>query len=262
MKFTALPLLAFCAAAFLSPATAQAEDILTIIEREAETPTRIAPVTIPYSYTLALSMKGTDGDKVSDVQAVLRIDPNQPPGARAQVMSSNDPENEVFQEFLAELENPEKEMAEKAKSFWCGTLNNKSPLSPSDIQIISETDTEAVIIPRAEKLAELLMQSEEDEDPGKQERKLKKKLTERIKGQMTLSKPTGDITGFSATMTRPIKMMVVAKMKTMTAQQSCTLAPNGFYHLSNMQMEVSGKALGKAFGQEMSFQVTDLKPVP
>ena len=44
--------------------------------------------------------------------------------------------------------------------------------------------------------------------------------------------------------------------------QSCALAPNGFYHLSDMKMNVEGKAMGSRFGQNMTFAVSDLTPQP
>ena len=91
---------------------------------------------------------------------------------------------------------------------------------------------------------------------------MKKKLMERIDGQVTISKPTAQMKGFEVTMTRPLTMMVVAKLKTMDVAQSCALAPNGFYHFSEMTLNVEGKAMGSRFGQNMTLRVTDLSPLP
>jgi len=55
------------------------------------------------------------------------------------------------------------------------------------------------------------MQSDsEDEEMGKQERKMAKKLLKRIDGQMTLSKPQAELQNFQVKMTEPMSMMLVA----------------------------------------------------
>jgi len=112
-----LLLTALCAAPFFitSSAQAQSNDILSILARQSETPARAEPTTINFSYTMNLDMISFEGDKTSEVQAVLRVDPTQPGGSRAQIISTTDPENESFVEFLKEIEDPEKTMAEQAE---------------------------------------------------------------------------------------------------------------------------------------------------
>jgi len=248
-----------------APAQAQAQsnDILSILARQTETPGRAEPTTIDYSYTMNLDIKSFEGDKSSEVQAVLRVDPTQPGGSRAQVISANDPENESFVEFLKEIEDPEKTMAEQADGFWCGVMDGDAEFNPDDFQVISETETEAIIKPKPGTLTKFLMQSDsEDEEMGKQERKMAKKLLKRIDGQMTLSKPQAELRNFQVKMTEPMSMMLVAKLKVMDVEQDCALAPNGFYHMSTMNMNVEGKALGKKFGQKMDIRITELTPLP
>ena len=63
-------------------------------------------------------------------------------------------------------------------------------------------------------------------------------------------------------MTRPMTIMLVAKLKVMTVEQSCALAPNGHYHTANLKMNVEGKALGSGFGQAMDMKISDLTPLP
>jgi len=258
-------LTALCAAPFFiaSPAQAQSNDILSILARQSETPARAEPTTIDYSYTMNLDMTSFEGDKTSEVQAVLRVDPTQPGGSRAQVISTTDPENESFVDFLKEIEDAEKTMAERADGFWCGPFDGDADFNPDDFEVVSETETEAIIKPKAGTLAALLMQSDsEDEEIGKQERKMAKKLLDRVEGQISLSKPHAELRGFQVNMTRPMTMMVVAKLKAMNVEQDCALAPNGFYHMSTMNMNVEGKALGKEFGQKMDIKISDLQPLP
>ena len=246
---------------FLSTA-AQAEDILSILARKADTPARTAPETIPYSYTLTLDVKERDGKDLSEGQAVLRIDPTQPPGSRAQIITANDIESEALQNFLKEVEDEDNTMAKQASGFWCGSSDPEpqSDFDPANFTVLSETDTEAVLKPHVEKLAELLMDADENGD--KEDRKMMKRLMKRIEGEVTLAKPSAELMGFKVSMTRPMTMMLVAKLKEMDVEQSCALAPNGHYHLSHLKMNVAGKALGSRFGQDIDMQVSELAPLP
>ena len=260
MKKTALSCLALCLPLIAS--SAHAEDIMSILARQAETPPRISPTTINYTYTLTLDIKDREGKDVSEVQAILRVDPTQPPGERAEVISSSDPDSESLEDFLKEVEDPENTMSKQADGFWCGSNADEADpdFGPEDFIVISEDETQAVIQPDMVKLAELLMQSDDNAD--KNGRKMMKKLLKRIEGEVTLSKPSGEMKGFSVRMTRPMTMMVVAKLKKMDVEQTCELAPNGHFHISTLTMNVEGKALGSRFGQELYMQISDLTPLP
>lgn len=249
-----------------SAAPVQAEDILSILARQSEAPTRLAPKTIAYSYTLTVDLKQSEGKDVTEGQAVLRIDPSQLPGARAQIISTSDAENEALIEFLKEIEDPDNTIEKQAEEFWCGDSEAESEGAAdfisdlSNVSVIFEDETQAVLRPDMEKLADLLMESDENENKG--DRKMAKKLLKRIEGDITLAKPSGEMKGFSVRMTRPMTIMLVAKLKVMTVEQSCALAPNGHYHTSTLQMNVEGKALGSKFGQEMDIRISDLTPLP
>lgn len=260
MKYLALTSLACCLPLIAS--SAQAEDIMTILERKADAPTRTAPETINYTYTLTLDVKEREGKDVSEGQAVLRIDPSQPPGSRADIISASDANSEALQDFLKEIEDEDNTMEKQAEGFWCGEADTEtqSDFTPENFTVVSEDETQAVLRPKPEKLAELLMQADDDAD--KNGRKMMKKLVKRIDGDVTLSKPSGEIKGFSVRMTRPMTMMVVAKLKTMTIEQTCELAPNGHYRIGTMIMNVEGKALGSRFGQELDMRISDLTPLP
>lgn len=254
----------------LLAAPAQAEDILSILERKAEMPDRFAPETIDYVYTLTLDIKSREGKDLSEAQAVLRVDPTQPPGARAKIISASDAESEALQDFLKEVEDPDNTMTKQADGFWCGesraasdTESDEAPGiadDPSLLTVLSETETEAVLRPDMPKLAQLLMQS--DENAEKNGRKMMKKLMKRIEGEVTLSKPSGDMKGFSVRMTRPMTMMIVAKLNVMNVDQVCELAPNGHYRIGTLKMNVEGKAVGSRFGQVLDMRITDLTPIP
>ena len=265
MKYLALTSLALCLP--LIATSAQAEDIMSILARKAEMPVRLTPQTIPYSYTLTVDIKAREGKDLSEGQAVFRIDPTQPAGSRAKTISISDADNEALQDFLKEIEDPDNTMPKQAEGFWCGdseaeTEDDAQTLAsdPSVLSVIFEDETEAVLRPDMPKLAQLLMQSNDNAD--KNGRKMMKKLLKRIEGEFTLAKPSGEMKGFSVRMTRPMTMMIVAKLKEMDVTQTCALAPNGHYHTSTMKMNVAGKAMGSRFGQNLDMKISELTPLP
>jgi len=260
MKY--LSLIAFSLSLPLISTAAQAEDILSILASKTDTAHRAAPETIPYSYTLTLDVKEREGKDLSEGQAVLRIDPTQPPGSRTQIITASDIESKALQNFLKEIEDEDNTMAKQASGFWCGSSGPKpqSEFEPESFIVLSEDDSQAVLKPDVEKLAELLMDADENGD--KEDGKMMKRLMKRIEGEVTLAKPSAEMTGFKVRMTRPMTMMLVAKLKEMDVEQSCALAPNGHYHLSHLKMNVAGKAMGSRFGQEIDMKVSELTPLP
>ena len=267
MKHLPITALALCLPMLSVPA--QAEDIMSILARKADMPARLAPKTIAYSYTVSVNIKARQGKDISEGQAILRIDPSKTSDERIQIVSISDPENEALQDFLEDGENPDSTPEERAKDFWCGKSEEGSEDDPdftsdlSKITVVYEDEKEAVLRPDFPSLTKLLIQSDgKPEDADKDARKMAKKLLERIDGEFTLAKPSGEVKGFSVRMTRPMTMKLIAKIKEMDLKQTCELAPNGHYYRSAMKMNVQGKALGIGFGQEIDMRISDLTPLP
>jgi len=106
-----------------------------------------------------------------------------------QIISISDPENEALQDFLKDSEDPDDTPEKRAEEFWCGDSGAEPENEPaltsdlSNLTVISENETEAVLQPDMKNLAKLLMQSDGNpEEAGKDERKMAKKLLERIEG--------------------------------------------------------------------------------
>lgn len=243
---------------------AQANDILSILETQSQSDMTAAepPKNIPYRYTVTADLMTMEGDDISQGAAVLQIDPSQPAGQRTTLISADDPETPALLDFIKEIEKPKTDMESMADDFWCGSASSSDDFDASTFTVLSETDTEAVLKPNPGTLTELLMQSDADEDMDKQERKMMKKLVDRIDGELILSKPDAQMKGFRVNMTRSMTIMMIAKVKKMEIEQSCSLAPNGFRYASNMKMSVRGKALGTEFGQDMDIRISDLVPLP
>ncbi len=253
----------FALSLFFMASPAQAEDILSILAKKAETPGPLAPDTIDYSYTLTVDIQEREGKDVSEGQAVWRVDPTQPAGYRTEIISISDLENKSLINFRKEIEDEDNTLSKQAEGFWCGSSDAEAyaEFDPEHFTVISEDETQAVLVPKPGKLAELMVM-ESDGNADKSDRKMMKKLMERIEGEMTLSKPSGEMKGFSVRMTRPLTMMLVAKLKVMTVEQSCELAPNGHYRISALKLNVEGKAMGSRFGQNLDMRISDLTPLP
>jgi len=255
--------LAFSVPSIIVSTPAQAEDIMSILERQQSQIDRpLPPKYIPYSYTVSLDFTEIEGKKSSNIKAVLRIDPSQPAGSRATIVTASDPENEGLEDFIKDIENPKVKPKSQAENFWCGETESDDDVELSDFQVVSETETEATLRPNPGMMAEMMMQSDDEEGMSKRERKMAKKLAERIDGEFVLSKPDAKIKSFKMWMTRPMKVMTIAKIKEMNMTQNCVAAPNGFMRVSQMNMTTRGKALGSTFGQDMKIELSDLTPLP
>lgn len=256
-------LIAFALGTFLAP-SAQAEDIMSILERQSQLERPAPPKLNPYNYTLNVTMSGQEGnDTKAPFTAKLFIDPSLSAEERVTILStSSEDYNDEFKDFLKELQSPETTPEDLAEEFWCESqdddLFDAGELSSDAFTVISETPTEAVIKPNLALMAEIMMDGEDEEDMSKSERKMMKKMMKRLDGEFVLSKPDVRLKEFKIWLTRPMTMAVIAKIKEMEVMQSCAVAPNGFSYINSMAMRVKAKALGVGVEQNMDVRVSDL----
>lgn len=256
-------LTAFAFITLLAPA-AHAEDILSIIERQSQVEQPRPPALNPYNYTVDVVMSGREGKEVKQpFTAKLLIDPSAAPESRVSMMSaSNEEHPDEFKELLEEIRNPENSPEDMAEEFWCESGDNElfddEDISVDDFTVVSETATEAVIKPNLALMAEIMMDGDDDEEMSKSERKMMKKMMERLDGEFVLSKPDARLKSLKIWLTRPITMAIVAKIKEMEVTQSCAMAPNGFTYQESMTMRVKAKALGVGMEQNMDIKVSGL----
>lgn len=242
------------------PSTAYAEDILSIMKRRSESSRPTPPDTNPYNYTIDITMSGQEGDDVSPpFTAKMRINPAADPEHRATIIFTSSPEySDDFKEMLKEIRNPELDSVKFSEDFWCESANDDDEFSEDDFSVISQTQTEAVIRPNLQHMAELMMDSEADEDMSKSERKMMKKMMERLDGEFIVSKPDGNLKQFKIWLTRPMTVKVIAKIKKMQVEQNCAMAPNGFNYVDRFSMNVRLKALGINVVKKMDIKVSEL----
>lgn len=246
---------------FTSPA--QAEDIRSILERKSMVVRPSPPALNPYNYTVDVVMSGREGKDVQEsFTAKLLIDPSALPDARASILSSSKKDHpDEFKDFLKEIESPDVSAEDLAEDFWCESGDDElfdDDTSADGFTVISETATEAVIKPNLALMAEIMMDGDDEEEVSKSDRKLMKKMMERLDGEFVLSKPDVRLKRMKIWLTRPITMKVVAKIKEMEVTQSCALAPNGFTYTDSMTMRVKAKALGMGMEQNMNIKISGL----
>jgi len=243
---------------------AQAEDIRSILERQSNVEQAAPPSTVPYNYTVDVVMSGREGkEQAGPFTAKLLVDPSAAPEGRVTILStSSDEYGEEFEAFLKDMQNPDMSAQDLADEFWCESGKNElfegDDLSVDDFTVVSETSTEAVIKPNLAFMAEIMMDSDEDEDMSKSQRKMMNKMMERLDGEFVLSKPDGRLRRMKVWLTRPLTMKVVAKLKEMEVTKSCAMAPNGFTYTDSMTMRVKAKALGMAVEQNMDIKISGL----
>ncbi|CAM3831090.1 hypothetical protein [Litorimonas haliclonae] len=227
----------------------------------------VAPENIPYDYTVDFQIN-EPGDDASDTPftAVLTIRPALTGDERVTVISqSNDERPEALKELLTKITSLETSQADLAKEFWCEDDDNgllSEDFSGDDFTVVRETETEVVLRPDIQKLAEIMMSSDDFLENGDGDRKIIKKLLDRLDGEFTLSKQDAHLKHFKIWMTRPMRVKLIAKIKELELTQSCAIAPNGVAYKSATSMHLRVKALGTSVVQDMNIVVRDLKPIP
>lgn len=244
-------------------APAQAEDIFDILAREAAMDQAEPPAFVPYRHTVDVIVSGSKGDTIhTPLAAKLRIDPSQPPGERVVILEqTEDARGEMekaLREMIEEIEDEDRTPAAQAQSFWC----NPGGALPTaeDFAVVAETETTARLRPTPERMVSLFMQTGDRELDSK-ERSMAKKLVDRLEGELVYDKPSGKIASASFHITRPMTVLLIAKIKQMKLEQGCTIAPNGHPYVSNFSMNVDVKALGKEITNNMAITVSELEPI-
>ena len=237
----------------------QADDISSILERQSRVQRPAPPSVIPYNYTVDLvASAGESKNAKAPFRAKLLINPSASPDNRVTIIStSSDDYHEEFEGFLEKMQNPETSAEELAEGFWCESADN-TLFDEDGFAVISETASEAVIKPNRALMAEIMMDTDDDEDISKSERRIMKKMMERLDGEFVLSKPDAQLKSIKIWLTRPITIAVVAKIKEMEFSQSCALAPNGFPYIDSMTMHLTAQTLGVRMEENINIKISDL----
>jgi hypothetical protein len=260
MTFKTISLLSLAAVLGLS-APAYAENIFDILARKEATGAADIPQYVPYRHTVDVIVSGSKGDNIhAPLVAKLRIDPSRPAGERVTILEqSEDARGEMekaLREMIEEIEDADRTPAAQAQSFWCNA--GGAVPTPEDFSVIEETDSLARLKPSPERMVSLFIQSGDRELDSK-ERSMAKKLSDRLEGEIVYDKPSGLIRSGAFNITRPMTVLLIAKIRQMEMVQKCSIAPNGHPYISSFSMDVGVTALGKKITNVMELTVGDLE---
>ena len=87
-----------------------------------------------------------------------------------------------------------------------------------------------------------------------------KKIIKRMKLQMHLTKPDVRLSKMRIWLNKPMRIMIVARIKEMDMTMSCDLAPNGYYYRSRQNLMMEMSALGSKFNTDSSQTIIELIP--
>lgn len=255
-----LPLMSLLAVLGLS-VPVQAADIFDILAQNAASGEAEPPKFVPYRHTVNVVVSGSKGDDIhAPLIAKLRIDPSLPAGERVTILEqSEDARGEMekaLREMIEEIEDEDRTPAAQAQSFWCNP--GGSVPTADDFTVIEQTDTAARLKPTPERLVSLFMQTG-DRELDRKERSMAKKLSDRLDGELIYDKPSGKIRSGQFNITRPMTVLLVAKIRKMDMTQGCSLAPNGHPYISRFSMDVVVTAMGKKITNVMDISVGELE---
>lgn len=238
-----------------------ATDFFDQVQAQADAGDWQPPQYVPYRHMVDVVVSGSKGDNIHEpLTAKLRIDPSLPPGERVTILQrSEDARGEMdkaLDEMIEEIEDEGRTPAVQAQSFWCNA--GGAVPSPDDFEIIDDTETHIHLRPTPERRVSLFMQTG-DRELDRKERSMAKKLSDRLDGAVVYNKETGRISSAHFHITRPMTVLLIAKIREMKMTQGCTLAPNGHPYVSSFQMDVRVTALGQTITNIMDLTVGDLE---
>ncbi len=274
----------FLAPCFYAPIS-HAESITEVLERSKTIKPPPAPETFPYSYTANFSLDMSEGKEDSIFQAQYKVNPNAPAGERVSVISaSSETYHTIFQDHIDGLEREEMTSQKAASDLWCQSAddeddgsNDLSGLFDNDPpQIIAEDDTQAVLRMPFSKIADSLDLDiniggepdkvdddvnleekgvEDKEDNAKKDKAREKannsakktadKFFKRMEAELVIDKPQGRLRNMRMWLPKPMRIMLIAKVKKMDFSISCEPAPNGHLYRGHYGIEMNISALGK-----------------
>ena len=227
--------------------TASAQDVRALFEAPRAEP----PAHVPYRYVLDVTATyGENDDPDQTATATIAVDATQPPGKRATFVSRTDDTKDLTKiidgvvEGIEDTDNTPERMSE---SFYC-------TLDATGFEVAREDGVHAVVKPDYDSMVAVMRK---DGTP----KGIAKKLAERLDGEIVLRKPDLGIVSTRFRMTRPMKVMLVAKIREMEITQACTPSPDGFMRSEEFGMSTRVSAMGKDTRTSMQMTVRDLQPV-
>ena len=257
--------IAFTALSALLSTPAFASDIFEIAAENRASGATKTPETVPYLHTVDVTVSGSKGDEIREpVTARLRIDPSQPEGSRVTILSRTNEDakdmNKALEDLIEQIE--ENDLEDQVDGFWCSARDSEDfPISPENFTVLSEENGVTRLRPVPERKVQLMMGEDDIDELDGRDRAIAKKLIDRLDGELRLSSVDGQMAGMSFEMTRPMSVMLIAKIKQMAMDVECDRAPNGYPYVSRFSMYVEAGAFGQDMVNDMELIVSDLTPI-
>lgn len=253
------------AAATLCAPSVQASDIFEITAQNRASGATQTPSTVPYIHTVDVHVSGRKGDKVREpVTARLRIDPSQPEGSRVTLLSRSDADEEDMNNALEDLieQIEDNDLEDQADGFWCSARDSEAfPITPENFTVMSDADGTTRLQPTPDRMVQLMMGEDDLSELDGRERGIAKKLDDRLDGELRLDSADGHMQGMHFRMTRPMTVMLIAKIREMEMEVDCERAPNGYPFVSRFFMHVEAGAFGQNMVSDMELFVSELTPI-
>lgn len=257
--------LACTALAALLSAPAFASDIFEIAAANRASGAMNAPKTVPYLHTVDVTVSGRKGDEVREpVTARLRIDPSQPQGSRVTILSRTNEDvkdmNKALEDVIEQIEENEPE--EQAEGFWCSARDSDEfPVTPENFTVLGEENGTTRLKPVPDRMVQLMMGEDDLDDLPGRERSIAKKMGDRLEGEIHLNSSNAQLQAMRFEITRPVTIMLIAKIKEMAMEVDCDPAPNGYPYVSRFFMHVEGGAFGFDMVSDVELHISDLTPI-
>jgi hypothetical protein len=175
----------------------------------------------------------------ADTDAMMRVDPSQPEGARLTVISPAKKDwSDDFRKLVNEMQ------ADTDGDIWCHGFGENIP---GDAALVSETDTTATYAFKPHPGAE----PDELDD-------IYKYLT----GKVVVAKDDPAILSVEMVSEKPFRPLPIARIKTFKLKFDCARAPDGRTHVARVNVDISGSAMMQAFSEAERQTITNLKPLP
>lgn len=200
--------------------------ILTLgagLSAAAETPLKILK-SKPLSETAPIQFE-MDFKNI-ELEGRMRIDTSKEIGDRLELLSPN--ETSLSNDAQKKLEQLKKDTE---GDIWC---NDFAEDVPADATVLRET---------AESVTYGFQPAPSDDDDMA-------KVAEYLTGEITVRKEDPVVLGFSLRAPEPFKPVAVAKIKTFSMAVSCVPAPNGETHIQEMNFNINGSAMMRAFEEK------------
>ena len=190
-----------------------------------------------HSYKLTIEAESSDEDAIFFIEAF--IDLSRPPEERVEILFPP-PGSETGNaaEMIQEIKDS------TPGDIWC---SSESENIPKDVILVDETADTLVFSYRLKV----------DKEMKKRERKLTKKL----EGKIVIDKKTMTVKSSVIKNRKPIRVAIVALIRTFQLETKCEMAPNGHSYRAKQVHTLEFSALGRRGVETTTVSITDLKPV-